>query len=140
MSRTTEITLTPADPIGTRSAPSSAASASTKAGGRVRDTAIREALQRAERVEATVTEVLTRSRDPLAPVEPIDVGAVMVAARTGRWGELARARRRTLDLVVEPGLPAAAATTAVLNQVLDVLVTNALDHGAGTVTVAARTA
>jgi signal transduction histidine kinase len=76
-----------------------------------RDTAIREALQRAERVEATVAEVLTRSRDPLAPVEPIDVGAVMVAARAGRWGELARARRRTLDLVIEPGLPAAAATT-----------------------------
>ena len=41
MSRTTEITLTPAEPIGTRSAPSSAASASTKAGGRVRETAIR---------------------------------------------------------------------------------------------------
>src|SRR6185312_15537187 len=53
-----------------------------------RDTAIREALRRAERVEATVAEVLTRSRDPLAPVEPIDVGAVMVAARAGRWGEL----------------------------------------------------
>jgi len=105
-----------------------------------RDTAIREALRRAERVEATVAEVLTRSRDPLAPVEPIDVGAVMVAARAGRWGELARARRRTLDLAIDPGLPAAAATTAVLNQVLDVLVSNALEHGAGTVTVAARTA
>ena len=105
-----------------------------------RDTAIREALRRAERVEATVAEVLSRSRDPLAPVEPIDVGAVMVAARAGRWGELARARRRTLDLVVEPGLPAAAATTAVLDQVLDVLVSNALEHGAGTVTVSARTA
>ena len=105
-----------------------------------RDTAIREALQRAERVEATVAEVLTRSRDPLAPVEPIDVGAVMIAARAGRWGELARARRRTLDLVIEPSLPAAAATTAVLDQVLDVLVSNALEHGAGTVAVAVRTA
>ena len=41
MSRTTEITLTPADPIGTSSASSSAASASTKAGGRVRETAMR---------------------------------------------------------------------------------------------------
>jgi signal transduction histidine kinase len=105
-----------------------------------RDTAIREALQRAERVEATITEVLARSRDPLAPVEPIDVGAVMVAARADRWGELAGEGRRTLDLVIEPSLPPAAATTAVLNQVLDVLVTNALDHGAGTVTVATRTA
>ncbi len=41
MSRTTEMTLTPAEPIGTSSASSSAASASTKAGGRVRETAMR---------------------------------------------------------------------------------------------------
>ena len=80
-------------------------------------------------------------RDPLAPVEPIEVAAVMESARTGRWAELARARAGALrDRCVEPGLPAAAATTAVLNQVLDVLVTNALEHGAGTVTVAVRTA
>jgi signal transduction histidine kinase len=105
-----------------------------------RDAAIKEALERADRVEATVSEVLSRSRDPLAPVEPVDVAMVMTAARASRWGELARARHRPLELVVEPELPPAAATTAVLDQVLDVLVTNALDHGAGTVTVSARTA
>ena len=105
-----------------------------------RDAAIKEALERADRVEATVLEVLSRSRDPLAPVEPVDVASVMTAARDGRWGELARACHRTLELGVEPGLPPAAATTAVLDQVLDVLVTNALVHGSGTVTVTARTA
>ena len=38
--RTTEITFTPADPIGTSSATNSSARTSTKAGGRVRETAI----------------------------------------------------------------------------------------------------
>ena len=40
-SRTTEITLAPAEPIGTSSAPICSASTSTKAGGRVRLTAMR---------------------------------------------------------------------------------------------------
>jgi signal transduction histidine kinase len=65
------------------------------------------------------------------------MAGLAVAVLAFSW---ALARRRTLDLVIEPGLPAAAATTAVLDQVLDVLVSNALEHGAGTVTVAARTA
>jgi signal transduction histidine kinase len=105
-----------------------------------RDAAIKQALERADRVEATVLEVLSRSRDPLAPVERVDVASVITAARAGRWGELARARHRSLELRVETGLPPAAATTAVLDQVLDVLVSNALEHGAGTVAVSARTA
>ena len=41
MSRTTDITLTPADPIGTSSASISWASALTNSGGRLRETAIR---------------------------------------------------------------------------------------------------
>jgi signal transduction histidine kinase len=105
-----------------------------------RDAAIKQALERADRVEATILEVLTRSRDPLAPVNPVDVTAVIEAARSGRWEELARARHRTLLVRAEPDLARAAATTAVLDQVLDVLVSNALDHGSGTVTVSARLA
>src|SRR6478735_4390134 len=45
MSRATERTLTPAEPIGTSSASSSSASALTKAGGRLRETAIRGRLE-----------------------------------------------------------------------------------------------
>src|SRR4051794_5298614 len=41
MSRATEITFTPAEPIGTSSASSSSASACTNSGGRLRDTAMR---------------------------------------------------------------------------------------------------
>ncbi|HEX6756562.1 MAG TPA: HAMP domain-containing sensor histidine kinase, partial [Mycobacteriales bacterium] len=105
-----------------------------------RDAAIREALERADRVEATVGELLARARDPVAPVEPADLAAVVEAARTGRWAELARARGREVRMDAEPGLPDAAATPAVLHQVLDVLVTNALEHGGGTVTVTVREA
>lgn len=105
-----------------------------------RDLAIGQALQRAGQVEATVEQLLTRARDPLAPVEPTDLAGVLESARTGRWGELARADGRTVVLDIEPDLPAARATPAVLHQVLDVLVTNALAHGSGTVTVQVRAA
>ena len=105
-----------------------------------REAAIRTALERAERVESTVHELLTRARDPVAPVEPTDLTAVVESARAGRWAELARARNRDVLVRAEQGLPAASATPAVLHQVLDVLVTNALEHGAGTVTVTVREA
>jgi signal transduction histidine kinase len=105
-----------------------------------RDTVLREALHRADQVESTVEELLARAKDPLAPVGPVDLAGVVEQARTGRWTELAGARHRELRTVVEPGLPAGAATPAVLHQVLDVLVTNALEHGAGPVTVSVRAA
>lgn len=102
--------------------------------------AIRTALVRVDRVEATVAELLARSRDPLAPVERTEVAEVVASASAGRWAELARGRGRPLLVDVEPELPAAAATPAVLHQVLDVLVANALEHGAGTVSVSVRAA
>jgi signal transduction histidine kinase len=105
-----------------------------------RDAAIRQALDRAGQVEATVEEVLARARDPLAPVEPTDLADVVSSARAGRWAELARAGGRAVRLDVEADLPPARATPAVLHQVLDVLVTNALGHGAGPVTVTVRSA
>jgi len=102
--------------------------------------AIGEALDRIDRVESTVDELLARVRDTLAPAEPTDLAAAVEQAAAERWRELARDGGRALRLRAEPGLPAAAASPAVLHQVLDVLVTNALEHGAGTVTVAVRSA
>jgi uncharacterized protein (TIGR03382 family) len=98
--------------------------------------AIRTALDRIDRVEATVNELLSRARDALAPVEPIDITALVQRALDQRWQELAG--DRDVRIQPEPGLPAAAATGAVLHQVLDVLVGNALEHGAGAVTVSIR--
>ena len=61
-------------------------------------------------------------------------------ARAEAWSALAGAAGRTLVLDVPADPPTAAATEAVLRQVLDVLVSNAVEHGAGTVRVAAREA
>jgi signal transduction histidine kinase len=99
-------------------------------------TAYRAALERIDRVEATVTGLLASARDTLAPVEPTDLAALVEQAREQRWRELAG--NRELRTRSEPGLPAAAATSAVLHEVLDVLVSNALEHGAGPVTVSVR--
>jgi signal transduction histidine kinase len=107
--------------------------------GADRDAAVREALARIDRLEATVTHLLARARDPMAPVEPVDVAAVIAAGRAAHWDELARAAGRSLRVRVEPGVPAVAATAAVLHEVLDVLVGNAVAHGAGTVGLAVRT-
>ena len=99
---------------------------------------IRAALDRVDRVESTVDELLARARDMLAPVQPIDLTTLVEQARTERWQELARARDRSLRIRSEADLPPAAATIPVLHQVLDVLVSNALVHGAGVVTVSVR--
>jgi signal transduction histidine kinase len=100
--------------------------------------AIEAALRRLDRVESTVEELLVRTRDPIAPVVPTDLAAVVEEARTQRWQELARAAGRDLVVRPQPALPPAAASPAVLHQALDVLVGNALDHGAGPVTVSVR--
>ena len=102
--------------------------------------AARVALARIDRVESTVDELMARARDPLAPVGPTDVAALVRQAAAERWAELARARGRELRIRPATGLPVAAATPAVLHQVLDVLVDNALRHGAGAVTVRTRAA
>jgi signal transduction histidine kinase len=102
--------------------------------------AVQVALERIDRVESTVDELMARARDTLAPVGPTDVAALVRQAAAERWAELARARGRELRIPPAAGLPAAAATPAVLHQVLDVLVDNALRHGAGAVTVHTREA
>jgi signal transduction histidine kinase len=98
------------------------------------------ALDRIDRVQATVDELTARAADTLAPVQPTDLAAVVRQAAAARWTELARHAGRQVRIQATEGLPPAAATPAVLHQVLDVVVSNALEHGAGTVTVTVRAA
>jgi signal transduction histidine kinase len=97
---------------------------------------IRTALDRIDQVESTVNDLLARARETLAPVEPTDLAALAEQAREQRWREIAGGREVRIES--EPDLPPAAATRAVLHQVLDVLVSNALQHGAGAVTISIR--
>jgi signal transduction histidine kinase len=103
-------------------------------------TVLTTALERIDRVEATVDELLSRARDTLTPAGPVDLGAVLEQGRAGRWADLAGHAGRPLAVETEPGLPLARASGAVVHQVLDVLVSNALEHGAGPVRVTARRA
>jgi signal transduction histidine kinase len=99
--------------------------------------AIDTALDRLDRVGATVEELLARARNLPVPVGRTDVAAVLRQAWSERWSELAAARGRSVLLDLPDRLPPALASPAVLHQVLDVLVTNGLEHGAGTVLIAA---
>jgi signal transduction histidine kinase len=102
--------------------------------------AIVTGLERIDRVEATVDELLARARDTLTPSGPVDLASVLGQGLAGRWADLAKHAGRPISVESEPGLPPARASEAVVHQVVDVLVTNALEHGAGPVRVAARRA
>jgi signal transduction histidine kinase len=102
--------------------------------------AITTALDRIDRIEATVEELLARARDTLTPAGPVDLATVLDEGRAGRWAALARHAGRPLAVDNERGLPPARASASVVHHVLDVLVSNALEHGAGPVRIAARRA
>lgn len=98
---------------------------------------IDDALAEVDRLEATITELLSLARD-----EPVDRGSLDLAALLGeteqRWHGILAAAGRPLRVEIDPGLPRPHAAPAALAQVLDVLVDNAHRYGAGTVTVDAH--
>ena len=97
---------------------------------------LHEVLTGIDRLETTVTDLLRLGRVP-ARVEQLDVDAVYAHVRTHWHGPLA-ARGRRLDLTPVRSVPDVAASNAAITQALDVLVDNAVRHGAGTVTLAVR--
>jgi signal transduction histidine kinase len=99
--------------------------------------AIRAALGDIDHLEATVEELLALARDVGPQRERLDVPALLEEVEARWHGNLAVAGR-PLRVVVESGLPPVDASAAALRHVLDVLLENAAEHGAGTVTVSAR--
>jgi signal transduction histidine kinase len=96
-----------------------------------------EALEQAERLASVLDDLLAAATAARAKdAEPLDVSAELshVAAE---WREPLRSEGRTLRLRVPEGL-LARATPARLREAIGVLLDNALRHGEGTVTLAAR--
>ena len=101
--------------------------------------ALAEALQSVDQLEQTIDDLLALARDVGPRRGPLDLHS-LVAEVNQRWRAPLADAGRPLRTVVESDLPAAAASPAAMRQILDVLVANAVEHGAGEVTVAARAA
>jgi signal transduction histidine kinase len=103
------------------------------------DAALRDAVLRLDGLEHTVTSLLLLARDTAGTGEVCDVAA-LVREGADRWSEAAAETGRVLSIRIGNDVPLAASTPAALRQVLDVLVDNAVRHGAGGITVAVREA
>ena len=101
--------------------------------------AIRAALADIGRLEATVDELLTLARDMAPASEQLDLAPVLSDVER-RWHGPLAAEGRPLRVVADQGLPPVHVSAVALRHGLDVLVANAAEHGAGTVTVQARAA
>jgi signal transduction histidine kinase len=99
--------------------------------------ALRDALERSEHLSAIVGDLDSlRSQPGFAPT-PVDVAALLAEAGA-RWEQPLMTRDRRLAIVIAPDLSRCLAPPAAIRQILDVLISNALWHGEGTVTLAAR--
>ena len=95
------------------------------------------AIAQVDRLQGTVATLLALARDATVPDAEADVGDVLDVL-TERWtGPLAR-DGRPLRLAVPAVAPHAAASRAVVEEILEVLLDNAHRHGEGAVTVSAR--
>jgi signal transduction histidine kinase len=99
--------------------------------------AVEEALVGLDRLEQTVLDLLALARDTSGPRQRTDVGR-LVGEVARHWARTMADRGRRLQVDAEPDLPAAAVSQPALRTVLDVLLDNALTHGAGKVQVLVR--
>ena len=97
------------------------------------------ALETADRLERTIDELIALARDAPAARTPADLPALLAEADSHWHGPLA-ADGRSLRVSTDPAMPGTPASAAATRQILDVLLANAVRHGAGTVTVTARDA
>lgn len=95
------------------------------------------ALAQVDRLETTITTLLAVARDaPRAANETADVTAILREVAAAWHGRLA-ADARPLRVLDDDGA-AAAASPAVIREILEILMTNAHAHGSGAVTIGVR--
>ena len=98
---------------------------------------IRQGLERADSLEATIDDILELGRGAPGGVSVDLVAAAEQAA--GRWNGAFAAVGRPLRLELEPGILPVLAAEASLRQLLDILLENSLRHGRGDVVLRVRT-
>ncbi len=91
------------------------------------------------RLSDTITGLLELSRRGRFGVDAVTDAADAMAEAVRRWGDEARRRDRTLAAIDSPPIQVAAPPGAI-DQLLDVLIQNALDHGHGDVELEASRA
>ncbi|MGH3760912.1 ATP-binding protein [Actinophytocola sp.] len=97
----------------------------------------RAAFEQAERLADVLDELMAAAREARAVgAEPVDLGVELLGI-ADEWRAPLRAEGRTLKLRLQEGL-LAKVSSARLREVIGVLLDNALRHGAGPVTLAAR--
>ncbi|MFC4004201.1 ATP-binding protein [Prauserella oleivorans] len=97
----------------------------------------KEALEQADRLAEALDELLAAARAASeVGAEPVSL-STMLPEVSEEWRQLLKAEGRTLRMRISDGLMARA-TPARLREIIGVLLDNALRHGAGTVTLAAR--
>ncbi|MFL5863846.1 MAG: sensor histidine kinase [Solirubrobacteraceae bacterium] len=104
---------------------------------RPEDATLRDALGQTERLETTIATLLAHARDRAARDRYADLGPVLEGLRE-RWHGRLAAAGRPLRIIAPRPAPPALIGSAVLDEILDVLLDNALRHGAGSVTVSVR--
>jgi signal transduction histidine kinase len=97
------------------------------------------ALESADRLERTIGDLLSLARHTPRVRAALPLAA-LVADWSEGWAPVLAGRGRRLEVTVAPGLPAGRASEAAVRQVVDVLLDNAVVHGAGTVRLAVRDA
>lgn len=101
--------------------------------------ALRDGIDTADRLERTITDLLTLARGTRRSAEQAaDLPALLAEVEQG-WRGLLAAQGRRLRIVAD-NAPSPHASAAAIRQILAVLLDNAVTHGRGTVTVTARDA
>jgi signal transduction histidine kinase len=99
--------------------------------------AITRGLEETDRLEATVVDLLALARDAGGALTPIDIGLLLDDLQTS-WKPRFHEVGRRLDVQLDRGAPTPNGSPVATRQILDVLVDNALRHGAGAVKIVGR--
>jgi signal transduction histidine kinase len=98
---------------------------------------LRAALAEVDRLQATIETLLSVARDAPRDRPATDLRPLLAQTRE-RWSGPLAQMARPLRIVERAAAPVALASADVVGEILDVLVSNAVEHGGGPVTITLR--